>query len=64
VQLHHGTTDESVPLIMSELLAAQLQAAGQPYELYTYPDDNHNISNYFSAAMTRTIQFFNTYLKD
>jgi uncharacterized protein len=64
VQLHHGTADESVPLIMSELLAAQLQAAGQPYELYTYPDDNHNISNYFSAAMTRTIQFFNTYLKN
>jgi uncharacterized protein len=63
VQLHHGTADESVPLVFSELLAGELQAAGKPFELYTYPGDNHNISNSFSAAMTRTIVFFNEYLK-
>jgi uncharacterized protein len=64
VQLHHGSADESVPLIFSELLAAELQSAGKPYEFYTYPGDNHNISNSFSAAMSRTIAFFNTHLKD
>jgi uncharacterized protein len=64
VQLHHGTNDESVPLVFSELLSAEMQAAGQPVELYIYPGDDHNLSNYFSAAMARTIEFFNTYLKD
>lgn len=64
VQLHHGAADESVPLVFSELLAGELQAAGKQVELYTYPGDNHNISNYFSTAMARTIEFFNTHLKD
>jgi uncharacterized protein len=63
VQLHHGTEDESVPLVFSELLSAELQAAGKPVELYVYPGDNHNISNYFNSAMGRTIEFFNAYLK-
>jgi dipeptidyl aminopeptidase/acylaminoacyl peptidase len=63
VQLHHGTADESVPLEFSEILSAQLQAAGKPVELYEYPGDNHNISNYFSAAMTQTIAFYDRYLK-
>jgi uncharacterized protein len=63
VQLHHGTEDESVPLVFSELLSAELQAAGKPVELYVYPGDNHNISNYFTSAMGRTIEFFNAHLK-
>jgi dipeptidyl aminopeptidase/acylaminoacyl peptidase len=63
LQLHHGTADEDVPLEFSEILAIQLQAAGKPYELYTYEGDNHNISNYFSLAMQRTVAFFDQYLK-
>ncbi|MGW8227244.1 MAG: alpha/beta hydrolase family protein [Anaerolineales bacterium] len=63
VQLHHGTADESVPLILSELLYQELQEAGQIVELYTYEGDNHNISNSFGQAMTRTIEFFDRYLK-
>lgn len=63
IQLHHGTADGEVPLEFSQLLAEQMQAAGQTVELYTYEGDDHNISNYFSAAMTQTIVFYNTYLK-
>jgi dipeptidyl aminopeptidase/acylaminoacyl peptidase len=63
IQLHHGTADESVPLIFSEILYEQLQGAGKTAELYTYPGDNHNISNSFGQAMTRTILFFDQYLK-
>jgi dipeptidyl aminopeptidase/acylaminoacyl peptidase len=63
VQLHHGTADEEVPLAFSEDLARGIQAAGKTADLYTYPGDNHNISQSFSLAMQRTIQFFNTYLK-
>ena len=63
IQLHHGTLDESVPLEFSEILAGQLQAAGKPYELYIYPDDNHNLSNYFVTAMQRSVEYFDRYLK-
>jgi dipeptidyl aminopeptidase/acylaminoacyl peptidase len=63
VQLHHGTEDESVPLEFSEILYAQLLEVGQPAELYTYEGDNHNISNSFSQAMRRTIEFYDRYLK-
>jgi dipeptidyl aminopeptidase/acylaminoacyl peptidase len=64
IQLHHGTADESVPLEFSEILYAQLLEAGKTGELYTYEGDNHNLSNFFSQAMNRTIAFFDLYLKD
>lgn len=63
VQLHHGTLDDSVPLEFSETLYQQALQAGQTTELYIYEGDNHNLSNYFSTAMTRTIEFFDRYLK-
>jgi fermentation-respiration switch protein FrsA (DUF1100 family) len=63
IQLHHGTVDTDVPLEFSELLYGQLQQIGWPAELYTYQGDNHNISNSFDLAMTRTIEFFDRYLK-
>jgi dipeptidyl aminopeptidase/acylaminoacyl peptidase len=63
IQLHHGTADTSVPVEFSEILETQMQAANQPVELYVYEGDNHNISNNFSTAMQRSIQFFDLYLK-
>jgi dipeptidyl aminopeptidase/acylaminoacyl peptidase len=63
VQLHHGTADESVPPELSEILNEQLLQAGKTVELYIYEGDNHNLSGFFSQAMTRTIQFYDTYLK-
>ena len=63
IQLHHGTLDEDVPLEFSELLFYQMLEAQQYVELYKYDGDNHNISNYFSTAMQRTIEFFDLYVK-
>jgi uncharacterized protein len=63
IQLHHGTADEDVPLEFSEMLYEQGIEAGQLIEMYTYEGDNHNLSGYFSTAMTRTIEFLNRYLK-
>jgi dipeptidyl aminopeptidase/acylaminoacyl peptidase len=63
IQLHHGTADESVPVEFSETLQTELEAAGQPVELYLYENDNHNISNSFETAMERSIQFFDKYVK-
>ncbi len=63
VQLHHGTKDEDVPFEFSVNLAEEIVAAGGIAEVYLYPDDNHNISNYFTTAMNRSIEFFDRYLK-
>jgi len=63
IQLHHGTADHDVPLMFSEKLWQQIMDANGYVELYKYEGDNHNISNYFSLAMSRTIEFFDRYLK-
>jgi dipeptidyl aminopeptidase/acylaminoacyl peptidase len=63
LQLHHGTTDEDVPVEFSETLFMQLLNANKMVELYTYEGDNHNLSHNFTTAMNRTIEFFDRYLK-
>ncbi|MDX1615033.1 MAG: alpha/beta fold hydrolase [Candidatus Promineifilaceae bacterium] len=63
LQLHHGSGDTSVPPAFSESLFAQVQAVGVPVELYVYEGDNHNISANFYAAMRRTVEFFDRYVK-
>jgi dipeptidyl aminopeptidase/acylaminoacyl peptidase len=63
IQLHHGTADTSVPHEFSERLFEQLQQAGVESELYLYEGADHNLSEPFSTAMLRTIEFFNRYLK-
>jgi uncharacterized protein len=63
IQIHTGTADADVPWQYSEMLYNDMMEAGQVAELYTYEGDNHNISNYFSQAMQRTIEFFDRYLK-
>ncbi len=63
IQLHHGTSDTSVPVEFSIKLEKQLKEAGKTVELYTYLDDDHNIASNFGIAMQRSIEFFDKYLK-
>ena len=63
VQMHHGTADADVPLAFSQTLLQELTGLNKSAELFTYPGDNHNISNNFSTAMTRSIAFFDRILK-
>jgi dipeptidyl aminopeptidase/acylaminoacyl peptidase len=63
VQLHHGTADSSVPHLFSELLAGEIEQAGGVVELYLYPGADHNLSQPFSVAMQRTLNFFDMHLK-
>lgn len=63
LQLHHGTADHSVPTIFSYYLAEEARAAGQTAELYVYDGDDHNLATYFTAAMLRSIAFFDKYVK-
>ena len=64
VQLHHGTADTDVPIQFSRDLYQQILDAGMLGEYYEYPGDNHNLSNYFNLAITRTLEFFDRYLKN
>lgn len=64
VQLHHGTADEDVPYSVSQLLYDQMAGQGLEVEFYGYDGDNHNLSNFFSLAMQRSIQFFDRYVKN
>lgn len=63
IQLHHGSADTSVPIGFSQKLYDQMKAAGKETEFYTYPGDDHNISNNFNLAMQRSVTFFDNYLK-
>ena len=63
LQLHHGTADLSVPVEFSTILTDQMENVGREVELYTYPNDDHNLSGNFSLAMKRSIEFFDKYLK-
>jgi uncharacterized protein len=63
IQLHHGTADTSVPFEFTATLYDQLLQAERVAEFYTYDGDNHNLSNNFSTAMQRSIEFFDRYLK-
>lgn len=63
LQLHHGTADASVPYEFSEILAAEMEAANQPVELYLYDGDNHNLVISFWTAMNRSLAFFDRYVK-
>ena len=63
IQLHHAQGDKTVPVEFSELLYEQGLDAGMPIELVTYPGDNHNISGNFGMAMSRSVAFFDRWLK-
>jgi len=63
LQLHHDLADSEVPFQFSQTLYDEAAAAGQNAEFYSYPGDDHNLANSFGLAMTRTIAFFDKYVK-
>ncbi len=59
IQLHHGTSDDSVPVELSRLLRDEMVEVGGIVELYEYEGADHNLSApAFGVAMERTIEFF------
>jgi len=63
LQLHHSATDGVVPVAFSNTLDEQLQAAGKVVEYYVYGGDDHNLSASFEPAMSRSVAFFDQYVK-
>ncbi|MCW5873010.1 MAG: alpha/beta fold hydrolase [Anaerolineales bacterium] len=63
LQLHHGSGDATVPVFMSYQVAEQARAVGQTAELFIYEGDDHNIVNFFPAAIRRSVEFFDLHVK-
>lgn len=63
LQLHHGTSDETVPPFFSQNLKEALEIEGKTVELYLYQEGDHNLSGAsFGVAMQRSVEFFKKYL--
>ncbi|MGD2176193.1 MAG: alpha/beta fold hydrolase [Anaerolineae bacterium] len=63
LQLHHSTTDETVPVAFSEDLYSLLEETDVIHEMYIYEGDNHNLSASFGTAMAHSIRFFDEHVK-
>jgi uncharacterized protein len=63
LQLHASKTDPEVPYAFSQELDQETVAAGKTVEFFTYSNDDHNLSKNFTAAMERTVAFFDKYVK-
>ncbi len=63
IQLHHGTSDKSVPYEFSEKLDKLIKDVDKESELYLYNGDDHDITSNFSTAMKRSLDFFDKVLK-
>ncbi len=63
VQIHHGTKDTSVPIEFARSLEKRLKDAEKNVELNEYLGDDHNLSQSFSTAIQRSVEFFDRYLK-
>lgn len=63
IQLHHGINDEEVPWEFSESLYNELIKLNKGAELYKYESADHNLSQVFNTAMSRSVIFFDKHLK-
>lgn len=64
VQIHHGTGDTHVPISFSENFKEVLEESNKQVEFYSYEGADHNLSrSAFSPAMSRSLEFFDKYLK-
>jgi dipeptidyl aminopeptidase/acylaminoacyl peptidase len=63
IQLDVGGSDEEVPPSFSQKLFEKLKNAGKTVEIYSYPGNDHNISQSLSLALERSVNFFDKYLK-
>lgn len=63
VEIQHGLSDSEVNPQVSQNLNDKLKALGKIVDYYTYPGDNHNLSNNLDTAMERSVAFFDKYVK-
>lgn len=62
LNLHHGTSDESVPYSWGTNLSDKLKVSGKTVNFYSYQGDNHDIARNFGTALSRDAIFFKSFL--
>ncbi|MFW6774329.1 alpha/beta hydrolase family protein [Nocardioides sp. CPCC 205120] len=62
VLIHHGTADDTCPLVWSQETQAAFTAAGVDSTLLTYPGEGHAFGPQFEVSMERTIAFLGEHL--
>lgn len=63
IQNHHGTADDSVEIKWSEELEDWLLDANKDWEYYVYEGESHEFIRAWPLVMSRTVDFFDKYLK-
>ncbi|MFH0942579.1 MAG: alpha/beta fold hydrolase [Candidatus Beckwithbacteria bacterium] len=58
IQIHQGTSDESVPLKWSQDLYKRLKELDKEVELYVYPGADHNLVGSWDEAAKRSLMLF------
>lgn len=64
VVIHHGTSDDSVPIEWSEKTTAALKAAGKDVRYFVYEDEEHAFGPLWTRSMRRTVAYLDGLLKD
>lgn len=59
LNLHQGTSDESVPYAWGVALDRQLTENQIPHNFFSYPDDDHNLTRNWATAVNRDVTLFN-----
>jgi dipeptidyl aminopeptidase/acylaminoacyl peptidase len=63
VMIHHGTSDDSVPLEWSQRLERELKAQNKEVTFHVYPGEPHEFAAAWPTVMQRTVTFFDQHLK-
>jgi uncharacterized protein len=63
VLIHHGTADESCPVVWSQRTLAALRSRNKDATLHTYPGQPHAFDSAWPTSMRRTVAFLDAHLK-
>lgn len=64
VVIHHGTSDDSVPIAWSEKTTAALRAAGKDVRYFVYEGEEHAFGPLWPRSMRRTVDYFDAIFAD
>lgn len=62
--LMHSTTDDHVLYDQVEVLADSLDVYGVPYQLQSFADDTHGLTNHREMVMKKVLNWFDRYVKN
>ncbi|MDP9396507.1 MAG: prolyl oligopeptidase family serine peptidase [Actinomycetota bacterium] len=61
--MHHGTSDDTCPIVWSQETLEALQRAGKDVQLDTYEGEEHAFGPAWPSSMRRTTDFFDRHLR-